>query len=1288
MLKLRSAAVVQWLGLTAASHARLTEEPDAVPPAVPVAPYVRVIHQQYRTAHADAWPPEWRRLSGFWQRAAAHGRWRWRFWTDEEEAKLFKEELPELEEFYHWIPQCLDAKISQADLSTYAILYVHGGVYADMDTMPVGSLDAFLDAVSSDATGERPLAVLASISRPDEEDIRGRGGFLEPYGVDTDLMISTAPRHPFFLEALLSIRRYLQTHNATVCGRDRRTPTYDLMFLTAWGRLSMLARAWTAEGLNQSRLTFLESLFLREPYEASHVHLVLHVLANLSLEELVAHPPPRHELRLERWLAKRLERSTKRSRPHGHATDLSPPILRVAPDLLLAPIAQSPAVEKRQLRQWHLTCKESSSCFEQHVLSLAQKQIPERDPKHNLVLIFNDDDGVWEGSWNEANQEAFRRLETAKDVELRGRRSVAPFVAPFRRALWSDYYVPRIAATNAAEGAGRSRLGTLVLVWGLDEEFGQEQLDLLSTLVRNEGGGLGDAVEDTEGRPSRHRFGHPNRPEGSDELRRAETFDAPGARRRFARGAQWDRSGGAGGRCGSAVWMRAALRAILAERLGVEPQELQFQYGPHGKPELATPWARKQLSFSVSHSGQVWVFESFLGLAETMCSVGVDLEERRPRPFLRLAKRFFTAEEVSALRRVEAARWHRSGGSVAEDAGEWLIRSTLKGTPLPNHSVSVSMPKGVPLKLDHLSQVDAQVFPELSCVGYGSLVQRQRRSIPKRPMFGATDVGAIKDAQGLLQLSDYDDLKALILDEAELADGREGLLAQEELPDGVRRWKDEKGAGWVARHPNGKGTRWFNKTVWKSWRMAFLLARLQRDLWGIVDGQACGSPDPAEEVKEKEVERRKRGRPPKSPGTPGTPRASAAGSSSRGRGRGRGLKRPATEAQKPKKAPKTAPKKTPKARSPSRTAPTPAAPTPAAPAPAVPPVPRGREEKLLGGRHRALALFNLRTEWGREALAGLLKDGFAVLHGVFTPAECDLAVDKIWDFATGRCPNLDPKEETTWSSENWSQVARGKNLCQLHGAGWVLWEERLRFRERLVERGIYADVPHHASWDGFHFGRPSQRLWGKSHWDHTDQVLLNGESTGCTWIQGLVQLNDMDPAEGPAFECWPGSQQDDIFVPLQKTAGLCEATPSGSSFRLLTDAGRGWLQGKGLQRQRVTVGPGDVILWDSRLVHQGGAPASADGSRAKSAGGRRVRGCFGRMVQYVCLGLAEFTSPSVLQKRRKCFESGGDAVTLNHKPDSFEPFRKSRHHPNSPPLPFPVTLPPSARQLHGLGEPV
>ena len=43
-----------------------------------------------------------------------------------------------------------------------------------------------------------------------------------------------------------------------------------------------------------------------------------------------------------------------------------------------------------------------------------------------------------------------------------------------------------------------------------------------------------------------------------------------------------------------------------------------------------------------------------------------------------------------------------------------------------------------------------------------------------------------------------------------------------------------------------------------------------------------------------------------------------------------------------------------------------------------------------------------------------------------------------------------------------------------------------------------------------------------------------------------------------------------------------------------------------------------MILWDSRLVHQGGAPASARASRAVAPCGQRHRGCYGRMVSYMC----------------------------------------------------------------------
>lgn len=314
----------------------------------------------------------------------------------------------------------MDAKISQADLSAYAILYVHGGLYADMDTMPLLPLDPLIDAAVAAAQG-RDLVLLPTIRRPDEDlEIRGVGGLEEPFSLDTDLMVSTAPRHPFFLEALRSIREYLVKHNQTVCGRDRRRPTYDLMFLTAWGRLSMLARSWQS-GLNQSQLHFLESLFLREPVDASLVHLALHVLPHHDLGHLAARPPPRSEQRLERWLERmqrtpgtRREKTLRLPEEYGEVQ-----VLFQGDDLILAPVAMSPAFDKRQLRELHLKCRDNSSCFRENVSSTAQQQFPERDPRQNFLLVFNDDGGIWEGSWTAAEQQQFLEAAAAAATALK-----------------------------------------------------------------------------------------------------------------------------------------------------------------------------------------------------------------------------------------------------------------------------------------------------------------------------------------------------------------------------------------------------------------------------------------------------------------------------------------------------------------------------------------------------------------------------------------------------------------------------------------------------------------------------------------------------------------------------------------------------------------------------------------------------------------------------------------------------------------------------------------------------
>eukprot|EP00931_Biecheleriopsis_adriatica_P036730 TRINITY_DN21125_c0_g1_i1.p1 TRINITY_DN21125_c0_g1~~TRINITY_DN21125_c0_g1_i1.p1 ORF type:complete len:436 (+),score=77.75 TRINITY_DN21125_c0_g1_i1:157-1464(+) len=370
----------------------------------------RVLHQQFHTSDPRAWPPEWRSLSSLWQEK--HPEREWRFWTDAQEANIFREQLPEFQEMYQQIPTCLSTNISQADLSTYAILYLYGGVYADMDTAPLAALGGVLEA-AVEATG-RHLAVVFNIARPDDcsEEIRGGGGFIDPFATDTDIMAATAPGQPFFYQVLQSIHAYLAENNQTICGRDTQIPTYDLMFLTAWGRLSMCLRAWSDDGMDWAGLHFLESLFLHDAVDGVLIHTALHTLANTSLEDLQLHPPPRGGLLLERWLQKSLQRQLQQPTKRAFLW-LTPPDsetfygLLQASDLLILLVAVSPYLPKAALRRLHLKCHSDLRCFQDGLETAIANDFQAGSIEQSLAVVFNQDAGVWEGSWNEARQQAF-----------------------------------------------------------------------------------------------------------------------------------------------------------------------------------------------------------------------------------------------------------------------------------------------------------------------------------------------------------------------------------------------------------------------------------------------------------------------------------------------------------------------------------------------------------------------------------------------------------------------------------------------------------------------------------------------------------------------------------------------------------------------------------------------------------------------------------------------------------------------------------------------------------------
>lgn len=111
--------------------------------------------------------------------------------------------------------------------------------------------------------------------------------------------------------------------------------------------------------------------------------------------------------------------------------------------------------------------------------------------------------------------------------------------------------------------------------------------------------------------------------------------------------------------------------------------------------------------------------------------------------------------------------------------------------------------------------------------------------------------GAVCDERGILKRSYY-------LGLVESFKAREGAMAlagkpgfrkgEEEVPEGLRLWDDTRarsrndagiedvhGAGWITDWPSKKAThiksKWFNIKTWGSWRLAFLLAQLQRKVW-------------------------------------------------------------------------------------------------------------------------------------------------------------------------------------------------------------------------------------------------------------------------------------------------------------------------------------------------------------------------------------------------------------------------------------------------------------------------
>ena len=171
-----------------------------------------------------------------------------------------------------------------------------------------------------------------------------------------------------------------------------------------------------------------------------------------------------------------------------------------------------------------------------------------------------------------------------------------------------------------------------------------------------------------------------------DEVARADRFKVPQPRRHF-------------------IICRAVLRRLLGSCLNCRPAEVEFEFGPHGKPALKPssthePTQTPAIEFNVSHSADQALIAITLGRL-----VGVDIERMDPAVrILKLAQRFFSPREATELANLpetdQLAGFYR-GWTCKES----YLKATGFGLSFPLNKFSVSLnPHQPPALIDVIDQ--------------------------------------------------------------------------------------------------------------------------------------------------------------------------------------------------------------------------------------------------------------------------------------------------------------------------------------------------------------------------------------------------------------------------------------------------------------------------------------------------------------------------------------------------------------------------------------------------------
>ncbi|PVF92904.1 hypothetical protein CPB86DRAFT_716564 [Serendipita vermifera] len=153
-------------------------------------PGPRILHQSWKThklpARFEKWSKAWRQYHG--------DDWLYVLWDDADNRKLASKHFPKYLEAYNALP----VEIYRADMVRNMYMYHFGGVYADLDLVPLGSLTDHLPVLTHNAKSPVPIAYLGHMGDDNYE-----------HSIPNAFMVSVTPGHPFWLRALDFVKEHI-----------------------------------------------------------------------------------------------------------------------------------------------------------------------------------------------------------------------------------------------------------------------------------------------------------------------------------------------------------------------------------------------------------------------------------------------------------------------------------------------------------------------------------------------------------------------------------------------------------------------------------------------------------------------------------------------------------------------------------------------------------------------------------------------------------------------------------------------------------------------------------------------------------------------------------------------------------------------------------------------------------------------------------------------------------------------------------------------------------------------